>query len=87
MKLQSFLRSGRNVTSVSLFYGYYFGRSSFELAELFPLSYSHGRSTRYSDRLPDCYVIIPNVKRMLMPTVPFLAELDSGILCLQNTFL
>ena len=32
------------------FYRYYFGRSS-ELAQLVPLPFSRGRSTRYSDRL------------------------------------
>ena len=51
----------RNVASLSLFYRYYFGRCSSELAELVPLPYSRGRSTRYSDRLhfsvtiPRCY--------------------------------
>ena len=30
----------RNVASLSLFYRYYFGRCSFELAQLFPLPYS-----------------------------------------------
>ena len=42
----------RNVASLSLFYRYYFGRCSSELAQLVPLPYSRGRSTRYSDR---CY--------------------------------
>ena len=49
----------RNVASLSLFYRYYFGRCSFELAQLVPLPYSRGRSTRYSDRLHDFYVPIP----------------------------
>ena len=40
----------RNVASLSLFYRYYFGRCSSELAQLVPLPYSRGRSTRYSDR-------------------------------------
>ena len=35
----------------SLFYGYYFGRCSSELAQLVPRPYSGGRSTHYSDRL------------------------------------
>ena len=30
----------RNIASLSLFYGYYFGRCSFELAELVPLPFS-----------------------------------------------
>ena len=49
----------RNVTSLSLFYRYYFGRCSSELAQLVPLPYSRGRSTRYSDRLHDFSVTIP----------------------------
>ena len=42
----------RNVASLSLFYSYYFGRCSSELAQL------GGRSTRYSDRLHDFSVTI-----------------------------
>ena len=49
----------RNVASLSLFYRYYFGRCSSELAQLLPLSFSRGRSTRYSDRLHDFSVTIP----------------------------
>ena len=49
----------RNVASLSLFYRYYFGRCSSELAELVPLPYSRGSSTRYSDRLHDFSVTIP----------------------------
>ena len=49
----------RNVASLSLFYRYYFGRCSSELAELVPLPYSRWRSTRYSDRLHDFCVTIP----------------------------
>ena len=37
---------------------YYFGRCSFEMAQLVPLSYSWGRSTPYSDRLDDFSVTI-----------------------------
>ena len=48
-----------NVASLNLFYWYYFGRCSFELAQLVLLPYSHGRSTRYSDRLHDVSVAIP----------------------------
>ena len=43
----------RNVTSLSIFYRRYFGRCSLELAQLVPLPFSRGRSTRYSDRLHD----------------------------------
>ena len=41
----------QNVSSLSLFCRYYFSRCSSELAQLVPLSFSRGRSTRYSDRL------------------------------------
>ena len=40
----------RNVASLSLFYRYYFGKCSSELAQLVPLHFSQGRFTRYSDR-------------------------------------
>ena len=49
----------RNVASLSLFYRNYFGRCSSELAQLVPLPYSWGRSTRYSDRLHDFSVTVP----------------------------
>ena len=48
-----------NVASLSLFYWYYFGRCSSELAQLVPLPYFRGRCTRYSDRLHDFSVTIP----------------------------
>ena len=56
----------QNVASLSLFYRYYFGRCSSELAQLVPLLFSRGRSTRYSDRLHDFSVTIPDVTRMSM---------------------
>ena len=49
----------RNVASLSLSYRYYFGRCSSELAQLVPLPYSRGRSTRCSDRLHAFSVTIP----------------------------
>ena len=49
----------QNVASLSFFYRYYFGRCSSELAQLVPLPFSRGRSTRYSDRLHDFSVTIP----------------------------
>ena len=49
----------QNVASLGLFYRYYFGRCSSELAQLVPLPYSRGRSTRYSDRLLEYSVTIP----------------------------
>ena len=49
----------RNVASLSLFYRYYFGRCSSKLAELVPLPYSRGRSTRYFDRFHNFLITIP----------------------------
>ena len=49
----------RNVASLSLFYRYYFGRCSSELAQLVPLPFSRGKCTPYSDRLHDFSVTIP----------------------------
>ena len=53
----------QNVTSVILFYKYYFGRCSSELAQLVPFPFSRGRSTSYSDRLHDFFVTIPRCYR------------------------
>ena len=53
----------RNVATLSLFYSYYFGRCSSELAELVPLPYFRGSSTRYSDRLNDFSVTTPRCYR------------------------
>ena len=48
-----------NLASLSLFYRYYFGRCSCELAQLIPLPYSWGRSTHwlldFSVTIPRCY--------------------------------
>ena len=49
----------RNVGSLTFFYRYYFGRCSSELAQLFPLPSSRGRSIHYSDTLHDFSVSIP----------------------------
>ena len=48
----------RNIASLILFYRFYFGRYSSELAQFFPPPYSQGRSC-YSDRLHDFSVTIP----------------------------
>ena len=48
-----------NVASLSLFYRYYFGRCSSELALLVSLPFSQERCTRYSDRLHDFCDTIP----------------------------
>ena len=53
------LADRRNVASLSLFYRYYFGRCSSELAQLVPLLFSRGRSICYFDRLHDFSVTIP----------------------------
>ena len=76
----------RNVASLSLFYRYYFGRCSSELAQLVP-PYSLGRSTRYSDRLHDFSVIIPKFHKDVYVSSFFPCTASSGILCLQNAFL
>ena len=72
----------QNAASLSLFYRYCFGTCSSELAQVFPLPYFPGRSTRYSDRLHDFLSPFLDVTRMSMSLGSFLAQLDSGILCL-----
>ena len=72
----------RNVASLSLFYRYYFGRCSSELAQLVPLPFSRRRSICYSDRLMIFLSQFLDVTRMSMSTVSFLAQLNYGILCL-----
>ena len=60
-----------NVANLSLFYRYYFGTCS----------------TCCRNRLHNFSVSILDVIRMSMSTVSFLAQLDTGILCLWNSFL
>ena len=48
-----------NVASLNLFYSYYFGRCSSELAQLVPLCFSRVRWTRHFDRLHHFSVTIP----------------------------
>ena len=55
----------QNVASLSLFYRYYFGRCSSELAQLVPLPFSRGRSTCCSDRFHDLSVTIPRRNKNL----------------------
>ena len=69
-----------NVACLSLFYRYYFGRCSSELAQLFPLRFSRGRSACYSDRLHDFSVTIPRCYKNVYVNSFFLAQLNSGIL-------
>ena len=47
------------VASLSLYYRYYFGRCSSELAKLVPLTYCWGKSTDYSDRYHNFSVTFP----------------------------
>ena len=72
----------RNVASLSLFYGYYFGRCSSDLAQMVSLPYSQGRSTRFCI----AYIIFLSpfldVTRIFLSTALFLAQLNSGNLCL-----
>ena len=63
----------RNVASLSLFYRYYFGRCFSELAQMVPLPFSRGRSTRYSDRFMIDLSTFLDVARMSTSTVSFLA--------------
>ena len=73
----------QNVASLSLFYRYYFGRCSSELAQLVPLPFSRSRSTLYFDRLHDFSVTIPRCyKDVHVNSFPPPAQIDPGILCL-----
>ena len=72
----------RNVASLSLFYRYYFGRCSSELAQLVPLPYSLGRSTRYSDRLHDFSVTIRRCYEDVYVNSFFPRTPRPGIFCL-----
>ena len=71
----------RNVASLSLFYRHYFGRCSSEHAQLVPLPYSQGRSTRHSDRLHDFLSQFLDIARIFMSIFSSLVQLDFGILC------
>ena len=65
----------QNVANLSLFYKYYFGRCSSELAQVISLAFSRGRSTRYPNRMHDFSPFV-DVTRIPMPPVSFLAQLD-----------
>ena len=72
----------RNVASLSLFYRYYFGRCSSELAQLVPLPFLEGGVLVI---LIDYMIFLSpflDVTRMSVSTVCFLAWPNSGILCL-----
>ena len=53
----------QDVTSLSLFYRYFFGRCSSELFELVPLPHVCGHSIRYSNRLHDFVVTVPHYSK------------------------
>ena len=69
----------QNVANLNLFCTYYFGRCSTELAPLGLLVI-----------VVDCMIFLSpflDVTIMSMSIISFLAQLDSGILCLQNALL
>ena len=70
----------QNITSLSLFYRYYFGRSLSELSELAPLPHSQGMSTPYN-RFYDFSGAILRFCKHVNSFFPM------SILCLQNAFL
>ena len=76
----------RNEAILSLSNRYYFGRCSSDLSQLVPLVREGGLLVI----LIDCMIILSSfldVTRMSMSTVSFLAQLHSGVLCLQNALL
>ena len=81
------LAYSQNVASLSLFYRYYFGRCSSELAQLFHFLILKGGLLVI---LIDCMIFLSpflDVTRMSISTVSFLAQLNPGIASLQNAFL
>ena len=75
-----------NVASPGLFFRCYFSRCSPERTELLPFPDYCRRSSRCS-KIGYLIFLLPflDVIRMSMSTISFLAQLDSGILYLQNT--
>ena len=71
----------QNVASLSLFYRYYFGRCSSELAQLVLLPFFRGKPTRYFHRLHDFSLTISRCYKDASVNNFF------GILCLENVFL
>ena len=72
----------QNVASLSLLYRHYLGRCSSKLAQLVSLPFSRGGLLVI---LIDCMIFLSpflHATRMPMSAVSFLAQLDSGILCL-----
>ena len=76
----------RDVTSLSYFYRYCFGRSSSELAKLVPFPHSCGRPNCYSNGMHDFFLFpFLDFIGMYMSIVSFLAQTDT--FCLQNASL
>ena len=69
----------RNVTRLSLFNRYFFGRCSSE--QSVPIRHSRGMSTRFSNRLHDSSVIIPRYYEDVDVN-----SFTKQIICLQNEF-
>ena len=77
----------QNVTSLNLFYRYYFGRCSQNWLSWFHFLFLEGGVLII---MIDCMIFLSpfvDVTRMSMLTASFLTQLDSGIHCLQNLFL
>ena len=75
-------RSSSKCGQIKSFYRCYFGRCSSKLSKLVPCHFSQGSLLLI---LIDCMIFLSpflDVTRMSMSTVSFLAQLDSGILCL-----
>ena len=72
----------QNVANLNLFHGHYFGRCSSDLNQLVPLPFLE---VGLLVILIDCLVFMSpflDVRRMSMSIVLFLAQPNSGILCL-----
>ena len=69
----------RNVTNLSLFFRYCFGRCSSELALLVSFPFSQGRSTRYSERLHGFLVTIPRCYKDVLCFFPRTARLWNSL--------
>ena len=71
-----------NVSSLSIYYRYYFGRCSSEVVWLVRIPYSQGRSTCYCYRLLDFRSPFLDPTRVSVSTVSFHVQLGSEIICL-----
>ena len=85
VSLESFTHR-QNIANLSLFYNYYFSKSSSEQVQQALLSYSWDSLTRFSDRLEDFSAITARRYKDAYVTVSFVAQLDSRTLCPYNIF-